>query len=213
MRTLRYDEEHLVEQLDRLSPHLRAAFAAACAERLVPAYAGASARAGRGAPTLLTGVLARLWADLASERMTESELRESINTCMTLIPDEEDGAYATEQLLAQDAPSAVAYALSCRQSGASQDAAWAAHCVDEVIHRFVVNRDTPPDGNVRTQTHAEVQAELEHVLADPLVQTELARQKRDLDELLQAGQGDDAARIARVRDRAKAEASSVFADA
>jgi hypothetical protein len=210
MATLRYDEKHVVEQLDRLSLDQRVAFAAACAERLVPVYAAASAQRGRGDPALLMSALARLWADLVGDRMTESEVRATIDACMALLPDEEDRAWGTDQLLAQDAPSAAVYALSSRQSGASKDAAWAAHCIDEVLHQFVVDRNNPPDGRVRVQTYPEVQVELARTLADPLVQAELARQARDLGELLAAGEEDSPAIVARLRDRARAEARAVF---
>jgi tetratricopeptide (TPR) repeat protein len=55
-----YDEKHLMEQLERLPPERRVAFAAACAERLAPTYATYSARTGRGDPAKLESLLEAL---------------------------------------------------------------------------------------------------------------------------------------------------------
>ena len=60
--TLRFDESQLRTQLDRLSREHRAAFAAACAERLFPAYMRFSQEARTGdlrtrAPPLVTSRL------------------------------------------------------------------------------------------------------------------------------------------------------------
>jgi hypothetical protein len=48
------------------------------------------------------------------------------------------------------------------------------------------------------------------VLAHPIVQAELARQRRDIDELDSAPAQDLGAVVARLRDRAKVEAASFF---
>jgi hypothetical protein len=210
MATLTYDEKQLLGQLERLPAQHRAAFAAACAERLLPAYTAFSARTGRGDPATLTRLLERLWADLAGDQMTDNEVEVEIDTCMPLIPQEDDGPWVAEQALAEDAASAVAYALRCRQSGESQEAVSAAHSTYSALDYFLVDRYDPPDGKVHGLTHPEVQAELLRVLADPLMQVELSHQRRDLDELLAAGEREGPMVIARLRDRARDDAKSVF---
>jgi hypothetical protein len=95
----------------------------------------------------------------------------------------------------------VAYALRCRQNGQSQEAAWAARRAYEALDHFVINREkidvNKPGAEARVLGHA-------------AVQTELARQRRDLDELL----GGDAKAVqqaaARLRDRAQKESALFF---
>jgi hypothetical protein len=50
----------------------------------------------------------------------------------------------------------------------------------------------------------------ERVVANPLVQAEFARQRRDLDEALHVNGENDVALVARLRDLAKAEAAIFF---
>jgi hypothetical protein len=61
----RFDEKALAAALDRLPELYRTVFAAACAERLMPAYDAFARRSGRGDPKALGDILARLWDDLA----------------------------------------------------------------------------------------------------------------------------------------------------
>ncbi len=213
MEPLRYDVKEMVEQIERLPKGRRAVFAATCAERLLPAYAAFAVRTERGDPPKLRGFLDRLWVDLSGDPMTAVELQASIDACTELIPQEDDGPWMLEMGPGEDAASSVAYALRCRQSGESVEAEWAARGVYNAVDYLLVNRTNPPTAEAQTQTYEDMRAELAEVDAHPLMQTALARQRRDLDELLQAGEGDDVALIARLRDRAKAEASSVFADA
>jgi uncharacterized protein YjaG (DUF416 family) len=198
---LRFDEARLVKMLDRLPRDLRVVFAAACAERLLPAYAAFSERAGRGDPTALRQSLTLLWDDLDGKRLPDGEVQTNIDTCMELIPQEDDGPWVPEQASAEDAGAAVAYALRCRQNGQSQEAAWAARRAYEALDHFVINREkidvNKPGAEARVLGHA-------------AVQTELARQRRDLDELL----GGDAKAVqqaaARLRDRAQKESALFF---
>jgi uncharacterized protein YjaG (DUF416 family) len=207
MEPLRYDVKEMVEQIERLPKGRRTVFAATCAERLLPAYAAFAARTGRGDPSKLRGFLDRLWADLSGDPMTGIELQASIDASTELVPQEEDGPWVLEVGPGEDAATSVAYALRCRQSGESTEAEAAARGVYNAVDYFLVHRNDPPEPEVETFP------DLEDDIVHPLMQTALARQKRDLDELLQAGEGDDVALIARLRDRARAEASSVFADA
>ena len=52
MRILRFNEESLKKELDRIAVPLRVVFAAAAAERLLPAYVSFSRKTGRGNPRI-----------------------------------------------------------------------------------------------------------------------------------------------------------------
>jgi uncharacterized protein YjaG (DUF416 family) len=193
----RFNENALVAALERLPEQHRVVFAAACAERLIPAYDAFSRRSGRGDSKALGDILARLWDDLAGNVMTSGELQSRIDDCMRLIPREDEGPWVPEQAAAEDAGAAVAYALRCRQNGRGQEAAWSARRSYEAMDHYVINSEDT-DVNVRD---AEAGA-----LAHPIVQAELARQQRDLEELSNAGDPKDIA--ARLLARAKTEGVS-----
>jgi uncharacterized protein YjaG (DUF416 family) len=202
MSLLRFDGAELVRQLERLSPLLRVAFAAACAERLFPAYPPFAERSGRGGPRELALMLERLWQDLEGDPMDPDELQRALDRCETLIPDEDEGGWVEGQAQAEDAAAALAYALDSRHSGSAQAAALAGRRAYEALEHLVINRE----GIDLTRPTAE-----EQVLSHPLISAELARQHRDLDELL--GVTDETGIpgiVSRLRDRARAEASAVF---
>jgi uncharacterized protein YjaG (DUF416 family) len=187
-----FNEMELAERIEELPRPVRAAFAAACAERMLPAYHRFSARSNRGDPRILEQILTRLWTDLSGEPMSEAETEAQIDACMELIPREDDGPWVAEQAAAEDAVAALAYALRCRRSGLAKEAAWAARCAYEALDDYVINHE-----NVDTNISG---AEAK-VLAHPLVQAELTRQQRDLEELHRG-----AITIDRLRERSKAEA-------
>jgi hypothetical protein len=95
----------------------------------------------------------------------------------------------------------VVYALRAKLAGEAQEATWAARVAYEALDNFVINTE-----HIDTNKSGEEQ----HVLAHPLVQAELARQQRDLDEL-RGGMQDPALLIRRLRDRAQAEAAIFLA--
>ena len=201
MPTFRFDQAQLTSELDQLPLSLRVIFAASCAERLLPAYIASSGLTGNGDPELLTRILMRLWEDIAGERMTESELQSSVSISMDLIPQDYHEPWFVEQASAEDASAAVFYALSCRQNGNSQEAMWSAQRACSAVDHFVTNRE-----NIDLKPPGAVNQALEH----PLIQAELARQRRDLDELLRVVDEDVRQIAARFRDRAKAESKGFF---
>jgi len=201
MAALRFVEPQLREQLDRLPKEHRAAFAASCAERLFPAYERFSEEAGRGDPQTLRAALSRLWEDLACDPLSELELHASPKNCLALVPPEDEEPWAESQPSADDAAAALVYALESRVKDDSQEAAWSARRAYDALDRFLMS-DQP---GVIVTAAAEHQVQ-EH----PLVQAELARQRRDLDELLAVRDGDVREVAARLRDRAKEESRAFF---
>jgi uncharacterized protein YjaG (DUF416 family) len=196
--TLRFDEHALRTQLDQLSQAHRAAFAAACAERLFPAYLHFSQTAQNADPDKLRAALNRLWDDLTGNPMSELELRATAKECEALVPSEEEES-SDEQPYGEDAAAALAYALEARFKG-SQEAAWSARRAYEALDHFVDFRNG--DG-IRVTPE-------EQILEDPLVQAELARQSRDLKELLSVRDQEVREVAARLRDCAKEEPAIVF---
>lgn len=201
MTTLHFNEMNLVNELAALPARLRVAFAAACAERLLPAYARFSTKTGRGDPAKLGAIIDRVWHDIGGDKMKADEVSASIELCMTLIPQESDGLWVPEQAAAEDAGAAVAYALRCRQRDDAQEAMWAARRAYEALDDFVTTQEridtNQPGGEERVISHA-------------LVQDELARQRRDLDELLCASDADIVSVADRLKRRARADAQTVF---
>jgi uncharacterized protein YjaG (DUF416 family) len=168
-----YDETRLIKKLDTLPKHLRVVFAALCAERILPAYSAFAERAGTGDSSYLRSILNRLWRDLEGEGLSNDQIQD-LDSCLGLIPDENEGQWSSLRAYAEDAVAAVVYALRARQSGKSQEAAWAARRSYEALDHFVVSQEAidtnEPDAEKR-------------IIAHPLVQKELVRQGQDLDEL------------------------------
>ena len=194
----RFDEKALVSALETLSQKRRVAFAAACAEHLRPAYEVFSRRSGRGDSKALGDILGKLWDDLAGDSMSSGELQSALDDCMKLIPREDEGPWVPEQAVAEDAVAALAYALRCRQNGSSQEAALSARRCYEAVDYYVINAEN---------VDLSVQGAESRALAHPLVQAELARQQRDIDDLSKSGDANDVA-AARLRSRARLEGVS-----
>lgn len=195
MSMLDYNEIALVGDLARLSSNSRVAFAASCAERMFPAYEKFCDQAGRGDRAALSEILESVWRHLFGDKMSTEQMSAQLKRCMELIPGEDDEPRVDAQACADDAASGAAYALRALQTGEPQEAAWAArrayNAADyHVMHRLGIEGDS-------------------QLLAHPIVQAELLRQRRDLDDLLGVGH-ETADLFVRLRDRARAEGSMFF---
>ncbi len=195
-----FDESMLVQRLGAVSTLRRVAFATACAERLLPAYANYAARSGWGDAAKLRFMLDELWRICERGANASCDFQSAIEVCMALIPGEDRGPWMPEQAYAEDAASALAYALSFCQTGDSQEAAWAARRAYEAVDQFVVRQH-----NLDT----EMRRDEKRVLSYPTLQRELERQERDLDCLSRVIE-DEADLIRQIRNRAKSDASNVF---
>jgi uncharacterized protein YjaG (DUF416 family) len=196
--SFRYHEPSLVQALSRLSPSISALFAATCAERVLPVYRWFHRRTGRGDPAALEEALGALWSDL--EGQPSKALLTAQKTAEGLVP-EEDDTWVDECAFAQHAAAAVAYAIRCHLTKNAEEAGWAARQVYEALDLWVTTR-----ANVDLNAPG---AE-DQVLADPLIQAELARQSRDIAELMRLTHDGVASVVPRIRQRAQSEASEVF---
>ncbi len=199
----RFDEASLVAELRHLPVAFRVIFATACAERLMPAYRLFHTQSGAGDPVAMSRALEDLWSNPVLPEVHEEIYEQQLEKIMGLIPrDDEIGASLTEKATyAQESGMSLAYALSARLTGEPQEAAWAARVAYEALDNFVINREdidtNKPGGEQKVISH-------------PIVQTELGRQRRDLEQLLDSS-GQNVQEIAfRFRDRARAEAGSFF---
>jgi uncharacterized protein YjaG (DUF416 family) len=193
---LLFDEAVLLRDLARVGKKSLVAFAASCSERLLPAYDDFCKRAGRGSPGTLARILEGVWQHLLGNSMSGAQIREMLNRSMELIPGENNEPWVDEQAYADDAASATAYTLRALDSGEPQEAAWAARRAYEAADHYVIHR-------LRIEEESDV-------LAHAIVQAELSRQRRDLEELLGV-RPESAELIAGLRARAKADAPLFFA--
>jgi len=203
MSILRYDERDLWKQLERMPDRLRGAFAAACAQRQVRNYVHFSKVAGRGRPDVLIGALGGLWDDLLGRQITENNLRQQLDACMSLLPDEQD-IHDGIAYYADDAVSAAAYAIGARLSSDIQQVIWAARRAYNALDEFVC-AEKPGNGAID-------QKEEERILSHSLVQAELRRQRVDLAQLqkIEVGSISEMEGIAEVRRRAQIDARRFF---
>jgi hypothetical protein len=74
-------------------------------------------------------------------------------------------------------PPPLAYALRCRRNGVVQEAIWAARRACDALDEYIMNHD-----NIDTNVSGGEECILNH----PLMQKELSRQARDLEELHEA---------------------------
>jgi uncharacterized protein YjaG (DUF416 family) len=190
-----FNEAELVQKLDELVPRARVAFAAACAERMLPAYVAFSTRANRGDAPALAEMLERVWNDLLGDRIEIRQLQTCVERCAALIPGEDEEPWLEDQPYADDAASAVAYTLRALERGEPRESAWAARRAYEALDHHVTHR-LGIDDEDQAASHV-------------LVQAELQRQARDLEDLRVAGEK-PADAIVRLRDRARVEAPTFF---
>lgn len=198
---IQFNERERLSALASLSLGGRVAFAASCATRLLPAYSRFSVEAGRGDPQAVQSIASRLWSDLKGETMSDQNLRLVVDQCEDLIPGENQEPWIASQAYADDAVSALAYALRCRISSDPQDAVWASRRALDAVDSFVCNVLMP--GVETSDIYKNVQSH-------PLVQAELERQRRDLAELAEMTNENFTQRIVSFEQRAVDESNDVF---
>jgi uncharacterized protein YjaG (DUF416 family) len=200
---VRFDEEELVAKLRRLPIAFRVIFATACAERLMPAYRLFYTEVGDGDPVAMSRALQDLWSNPVLPEVHEDVYEQQLEKIMGLIP--QDGklgaSWSDQAIYAQDSGMSLAYALRARLTGEPQEAAWSAQVAYSALDNFIINREgidtNKPGGEQKVISH-------------PIVQTELGRQQRDLNELLDSSDQDVQEISFRFRDRARVEAGSFF---
>lgn len=199
-----YNEASNVAILRRLPSRLRVVFALLCAFRLLPTYQRFHSRTGLGDPEALDTLVESLWVDCIDKTLEDEGVRKYSEQCLDLVPNEDKGWDEETQPYAEDAAAAVVYAYRSRLTGDPQEAAWAARRIYESLDRYV-------------QTVMEISLhdpETERaILSHPAMQAELARQERDLDDLVRLAKLEDdvVTSLRELRGRSECEAPMIFA--
>lgn len=188
---LQHDEAYLERILAGLDVRRRVGFAACCAQRLIGGYEAYCVRAGHDQTGSLARILADIWRFLIGGEVTVETLVATLPRCIELIPAEDHEPWIAEQPHADDAAAAVAYALRTLETGDPREAVWAA-------------RRSYEAAVTRVEKHRDPFTDLAAIPNHPYVRAELARQRRDLDDII-ASPADVAEVWSRLRGRATHE--------
>lgn len=126
---MEYNEKQIVTELARVDQKRQTAFAASCAERLMPLFAKYTSVTGDGDPEGLRGVLDHVWNAVRGDD-EGFELAADRDVAESMVPSDEDD-WVFEMGYGQNAAAAVVYAIRTWMSGDAQEAAWAARQVYE----------------------------------------------------------------------------------
>src|SRR6266568_3457715 len=201
--SVRQYRKQLFEALERVPPALRPAFAAACAERLLPRFVQVSEEARRGDAALLSEALDQVWTWAATGKRDEVTARRLIPKLEANVF--EDGLTHEWAFAADDAAAATTYAMMATASQKAQDAGWAAMRILDALDTFLQAKLFPNGGKISADR-------LEQMAQQPIYQAELDRQRRDL-ERLAATSGDPSDIVATLKSDAKLAAPTVFGEA
>ena len=157
-----YDQE-LSADLARLSSQQRAAFAAACAERLYPAYLAFRAASASSDDDPVRQALDLAWYGAVHGQVCGNPAS-LVEASRALIPDADDESSLPPH--ADDAICAAAYALQCAAGLDDQAAHWAAQRGTDALDSFLLDSGEAQDD--------------QGVWAHPLVLAELRRRREDL---------------------------------
>lgn len=143
----RYDESGLTKRLSSLDREAKTAFAAACAERLLPLfdrYAKAAQLPEEEAR--LSAVVAAAW-EAAAGGGDEAEARGLQAAAEAMVPSDDGDDWFLEMGYGQNAAAAAAYAIRTWLTDDPQEAAWAARQVYEVADYGVLQGSPTIDLN------------------------------------------------------------------
>ena len=198
---LRFDRTQLASDLRDLTPTGQIAFAAAVAERLMPAYVRYCEETGFDAGLQLRSALHCVWRHVETPSTDHAELRRqhAIADMLTNVPEE---PFSDLIVAAQVATAGVAYRLRFLLGDDEKGAVRAASQGHDAAYQYAVLASMTKDIQFMTD------ALMEKVLSHTLVQTELTRQRRDLLDLKSA-KPQELARVAATL-RARAEQETVI---
>jgi uncharacterized protein YjaG (DUF416 family) len=166
-------------RIDRLPTCLKAALAAACAQRQAAVYRAYSRRTGDGNSRAFDNLLSEIWEDIRCKQASEQDHSKWHDRGERLYPSQN----AKSDIYSAGAELAVLSLLhsnSVLLTGKSQGAVHAAHQTFESVDNFL----TSPIGK-KPQFDIDQADALSKLLAHPLTEAEHRRQERDLLELEQ----------------------------
>jgi hypothetical protein len=124
-----YDEQALLDRLTRLDRNSKTAFAAACAQRLLPLFERYARSTGEPELGARLGVVVSAAWGAASG--LDTEIRSLQSEAEAIVPSDEDG-WSVEMGYGQHAAASAAYAIRTWLTDDPQEAAWGARQVYEV---------------------------------------------------------------------------------
>jgi len=189
-----FDQEEIEPRLRRLSVEKRVIFAASCATRLFPGYLDFSSLTGAGDPERLKNALECAWKWARGDRK-DADFRDIASNIESLMLDE-DAIPSPVTAAAEDAARAVAYVVDTILEGRADDALYAGSVAYQAVDQHVISLQRKEMGKPGSE---------EQILAHPLVQAELARQRRDLIELETFSDRDFSPLVGKFRARAEIE--------
>jgi uncharacterized protein YjaG (DUF416 family) len=174
---LTYSQDRTLARLEALPPSHRAAFAAACAQRIVGNYYVFHSYEGFGDPVVLVRALSRVWELLPSPEIGTRDremLADLARQCFDLAPDSWEFPESHLVGFALDAAAAVTCSIECLLEGNPQTAVCAADHVYSSIDGFVVEK-YGPFSYLPGRFNEEWK-----IVKHPIVQAELRHQEDDL---------------------------------
>lgn len=193
-------EDELKNRLATLPCRKMVAFAASCAERLIPAYARFSEKASMVSypPSLYRHALDTIWRAILGAEIEKHLVEELEEICMDSIPTEDD-AWRFGEPYAEDTAATVVFAVRAWLNCNHIEAFFAARRVYDVLDNFVV-------GSINSSRFDE-----KEISAHPLIQKELARQLYDLEMLeLKTSPLIEQETIKAIRSRAEKDSLTIF---
>jgi uncharacterized protein YjaG (DUF416 family) len=165
-----FDENLLVDELERLSSKSQIAFAAAAATRQLTNYERFARDLDISNGQRPREIATELWTDLQAGTIDSALWSARLDEVMGLLPEESDD-WVIGHALADDALSSLAYSTRCLLSLKPQEAAWAARRAYEAADQAAICALGIQPGLPHTEAA---------IKSHEIVQRELSRQRRDL---------------------------------
>jgi len=204
MANLYFDKTVLDKRLSALPNAARVAFAACCAERLMPTflrYAQVAAFPDEKVQ-LFTSGLERIWKSLSGDDPGRDELEETERACCAAIPNEND-VWEKAEPYAEDAAAVIIFALRARITERAENAVFAAQRLYEAVDNFVLRQKA---------TSIVSKADEMDILSSNCVQSELLRQERDLSFIEEKADSFGEIEVQFLRTLAKSDSGTVFTE-
>jgi uncharacterized protein YjaG (DUF416 family) len=170
---MKFIKAQIDDRLKSLDQHKRAIFAICCATRLQSAYSHLHKKHSQGNPPLLREAINMIWSWASGNDIPRAVFESYLDKVMLLVPEEDDN-WTIDSAYAEDAVSAVAYSIRSILNDDYKEACWASTCMWDAVDSYITN----------TLNVDWALADAETVISENvLMQSEFARQKRDLDDL------------------------------
>lgn len=167
-----YDEKLLMLRLGRLDRGAKTAFAAACAQRLLPLSDRYALQEGAGSARLerLNVIVSALWEAAAGKAIDAQQMAKEAES---MVPDEDDEGWTADRAYAGNAAAAACYALRTWLTDDPQESTWAARQLFDAAD--LAYFQAVPGGSILTGE------EERESLMSSVVQSAISAIQRDLD--------------------------------